>query len=352
MTSPFRIQPISQVPNWDEFVTAHPGGTIFYTRAMVSAMQATPLYEPLAIAAVKPDGEIVAMLVAVKISMPKLLPEKMSARSIFFSEPICVDDPIGLEAHRCLLAEHDRLMQDKVVFAEIRPMLDSRHSKGQCKKTHYTDLGYQHLAYKNYELDLRQNPAAIFAKMSRSRRTNIRSNQRHGLTVREANPIADLGIFYGHLMQSFSKSRVPLVDAKLFVELFKTLQPDQYRLTIAELNGKPVASTCHLIFKDRVYWWQAGMERTPGICPQGSLVWETIQWASARGQRIYDFAGAGWENEIYGPGIFKARFGGEHIQTRRYRKVYSKLRMKIAEVGYQTGANLFRYTKYESKGKA
>ena len=134
------IKPISQLPKWDDFVAAHPAGTVFHTRSMVSAMNATPLYEPLAIAVVNTKGDIVGMLVSTKISMPKLLPDKLTARSVFFSEPLCVAGAIGREAHFLLLAEHDRQMQDQVVFAEIRPMSGSKRDK-----SHYTKLSLIHI---------------------------------------------------------------------------------------------------------------------------------------------------------------------------------------------------------------
>lgn len=330
------ILPMDQVHGWDAFVQSHPDGAIFHTQEMVTAIGNTPGYEPLAIAAVRPDGQIVGLLVATKVSLAGAFPDLLSARSVMPAQPIVVPGPCGSTAMNRLLLRHDRVMRDQVVFSEIRPI-----TRGDCHGHTIKNLGYEHFEYHNYELDLRQGSDSIFANMNRMRRGNIRSNQRRGLTVREADPQQELCIFYHHLATSYKRSQVPLVDSQHFKEVFQRLPRSSYRLTFAELDGRPIASACHLIFKGRVYWWQAGTERIAGITAQASLVWDAIQWAIERGESVYDFAGAGWGDEVYGPGVFKARFGGRHLNVGRYRKVYSTLRMKVAGAGYRIARPLF-----------
>lgn len=328
--TPITIRPACQVPQWDEFIARHPGGSLFHTTAMIHAFQNTDGYEPLSLAAVNHDDEIVGLLVAVKISLAGMWPTSMTSRSIFFAEPIAVQGELGRHAIHQLMAEHDHRMSDQVVFSEIRPM-----SIADPCGDEYLQAGYEHFHYNNYELDLATSPDEIFRRMSPKRRNNIRANQRRGLTVREADPVGELATFYEHLTHSHSRSHVPLVEIGYFEQIFARFPKDQIRLTIADLNGKPIASACHLIFNGRVYWSHAGTYRIRGIAAQASLVWETIQWAIEKQHRVYDFAGAGWADEKYGPGIFKERFGGRHLNVGRYRKVYSKWRMKIAETGYR-----------------
>ena len=51
----------------------------------------------------------------------------------------------------------------------------------------------------------------------------------------------------------------------------------------------------------------------------------------------YDFGGAGWPNVPYGVRDFKASFGGELVCYGRYRKVYSRWKMALAERAYELG---------------
>lgn len=287
-------------------------------------------HKPFAIAAVSPDGKITGLMVATKISLHGAVPCNLSSRSIFFAQPITLPGAIGEQAIKRLLDEHDRVMNQQVVFAEIRPMC-----VGDPQGDLYVEAGYERFDYSNYEMKLDRDPDELFRHLNPKRRNNIRANQRRGLTVRPACPKQDLATFYDHLSQSHCRSRVPLVEIGYFEQLFHELPSDQLRLTIAEHNGKPIASACHFFFNGRVYWSHAGTYRIPGIAAQASLVWETMKWSIEQGCHTYDFAGAGRTDETYGPGIFKGRFGGEHVNVQRYRKVYSKWRMKLAETGYR-----------------
>lgn len=297
---------------------------------MVNSLNETADYQPLALAAVDGEDQIAGLFVATKISMAGIWPTSLSSRSVFFDAPIAVPGDLGCDAIESLLAEHDRRMCDQVVFSEIRPI--------SCSAVHaqtYLRSGYEHHHYSNYELDLNQSPDAIFRHMNPKRRNNIRANHRRGLFVREGDPCRELATFYDHLSQSYARSQIPLVDFGYFERVFANFSRNQIRLTFAELDGKPIASACHYAFKGRVHWSHAGTYRIRGIAAQASLVWEAIQWSIQHKHQTYDFAGAGWANEHYGPGVFKERFGGDHVDVGRYRKVYSKWRMKIAETGFR-----------------
>ena len=148
-------------------------------------------------------------------TLPGAWPSNLSSRSVFFVQPIGAPGTTGKEAIQCLLDEHDRVLSQQVVFAEIRPMCI-----GDTLGDSYEAAGYEKIDYNNYELNLKQEPDEIFRRMNPKRRNNIRANQRRGLTVREACPQKDLADFYGHLRQSHRRSRVPLVDIGFFEELF------------------------------------------------------------------------------------------------------------------------------------
>ena len=330
------LQSADETSGWDDFVQSHPRGTIFSTKRFIAAYTATPGYDPLAIAAIDSEGNILGVLVAVLIETKGPWPSVFNKRSVMFVEPIAVPGQRGIEAVRELIREHDQRMSGAAVFSEIRPV--SPWSEDQ---DWLIESGYKSLNYRNYELDLTEKLEDIFRGMSPKRRNNVRSNERRGLTVREGMPAEDMDLFFEHMQHSYQHARMPLVCRQHFVEVFASLQTRDYRLTIAELNGVPIASACHLCFGNRVFWWSAGTQRISGISAQASLVWESIQWAANQGYKVYDFAGAGWEGEDYGPGTFKARFGGQEVNCGRYRKVYSKWRMRLAVAGFMLARPLF-----------
>ncbi|MFK7736633.1 MAG: lipid II:glycine glycyltransferase FemX [Pirellulaceae bacterium] len=306
----------------------HPYGSIFHTQAMVQAYRETPGYEPIAIAC-REEGRIIGLLVSVKINSVGALAGRLGTRCVMFAEPIVCEGPAGIRAFRELLAEHDRRVANHVIFSEIRPLQIHGLSRDLL-----VSQGYEYFDYHNYVFDIDREPDEIFKSLHSKRRNNLRGNERKGLTVREGVSSSDWDVFYSHLEASYRRSRIPLVDQEHFRSTYENLTQDRCRLTIAELKGEPIGSACHLMHKNRVYCWYAGTKRMPGVYAQVSLVWEAMQWGALHGFELYDFAGAGWDGEDYGPGTFKARFGGEHLKISRYRKVYSDWRMKVAEFGY------------------
>ena len=62
--------------------------------------------------------------------------------------------------------------------------------------------------------------------------------------------------------------------------------------------------------------------------------WDEIRWSSENGLDCYDFGGAGWAGEEYGPRHFKKKFGGELVRFGRYRRVHSRFKLRLAESAY------------------
>ncbi|TWU35820.1 FemAB family protein [Novipirellula aureliae] len=348
------IQSFDQTEDWDAFVAAHPKGSIFHTAAMCRTMQATKGYEVLAIAACVGDGDVQAILVAIRISTIRSL-GRLAARSIMFAEPICSDDEIGEKCLNRLLEHHDRCVAQRTLFSEVRPVFHcgpNRYERDECvsetsafrqgEREHAVMIsrGYERLGYNNYVVDLTRPENELWNNINAKCRRDILRSERRGVTLRDGNLIDDLGVLYGHLQQSHSRSHVPLVDRSLFVAAARELPTKQVSLCIAEYQGAPIASVCNLIFKGRVFCWYAGIIRTPGIAANSMLNWDAIRRGAADGHSILDFAGAGWKGEAYGPGKFKSRFGGRLVEYGRYRRIHSKPAMKAAETVYRYARRL------------
>ena len=148
---------------WDQFVSRHPKGSIFHLSPMVRALQAAKGHTVLPLAAVDGSGEIVALLVAVRV---QTLPDpfgRLASRSIFYAEPLCHDDEFCIDALTALISLHDREMRNRVLFTEIRPLCavgPERIALERC--------GYEFLDYLNYLIDLTQPAEVLWSKLSKS----------------------------------------------------------------------------------------------------------------------------------------------------------------------------------------
>jgi serine/alanine adding enzyme len=328
------IIPFDQLPEWDRFVESHPKGTIFHTAAMVRTMKSTKRHSPFAHAAVDRFGKIHAILAAVKVSTLGRLLAPVSARSILYAEPIFLETDLGRHGLDRLLQHHDNHMRRHTLFTEVRPFHEPDAERELLKKESYEWQGYL-----NYELDLRATEQQLFSGLNKKCRNNVRSARRRGVTVREVDARNEVDRFYSMVAESYSVSKVPLSDRSLFEAAFLEMPSPTSQLFFAEYEGALAAAACFLAYKGRVIYWYAGARRIRGVAAMALLVWEAILKYSKEGYEIFDFAGAGWEGEVYGPGKFKAKFGGELTNFGRYRKVYSPWKFRLASPVYQISRN-------------
>jgi serine/alanine adding enzyme len=324
------IKEYSEIPDWDKFVQQHPKGSIFHTSAMQRSESQTKNRFPFAIGALDSQGNLCALLAAVKIETLDWVHTQLSSRSVFYSEPLFLNSSEGRQGIQQLIRKHDDFMRSQVLFAEVRPTF----STDQDSFDPLAACGYERLGYLNYELRIDLKESEIFSCLSAKRRNNVRSASRKGVEVREVEFETGIDILYHLLTISHANSKTPLVHKDFFKAAYSHLPEKSMRILIAYYQNTPLAGGCFLSFKNRVICWFAGTRRVPGIAGTSMVFWEAIRLYAALGFEIFDLAGAGWEGEEYGPGKFKSKFGGELIHCDRYRKVYSPLKKRLAEAAF------------------
>jgi len=328
---PLRLLPYQEISLWDDFIDAHPTGSIFHTTGMIRSFQATKRHAVFAYGAVDVNQRMVAALVATQVNTLGGIMAWLASRSIMHAAPIYEDTPEGRQAVRDLIQLHDSKMQKRVIFTEIRPI--------DAPTGAYDPLiesGYKYFGYSNYELNITASESDLMKGLNGKCRNNIRSTQRRGVTVETCDALLHLPICYELFKHSYARSKVPIVDQSLFEAAAVQLSPHHYRMLIARYEGKPIAAGCFLAYKNRVTCWYAGTKRIPGVAATSALFWEAICMYAREGYEIFDFAGAGWEGENYGPGRFKAKFGGELTRNGRYRKIYSSWKFRAAKGVYES----------------
>ncbi len=328
-TCPFRIATPAETDLWDAYVDEHPKASIFHTRQMVQVYSATHKHQPLAIAAVNQHGIPVAMIVSVHVKTLSGVVSRFASRAIMFAEPICNDDAEGIQGLTKLLRYHDKWMKRRALFAEVRPIWESGSERIALEK-----CGYHFLEYPNYVIDTTRTPDELWNALPTKFRSEINRARKRGVEIVEDSSSAGAQALYKLLQASYGRSRVPLPDVSLLQSAIKYLPDDYRRLAIANYQGRPVAGSLDLTFKGVVYGWYSGTERVSGLSANGLANWTVIEWASRNGHRSFDFGGAGWPGEDYGPASFKARFGGQLVHYGRYRKTYSHWKLWMAEKVY------------------
>lgn len=335
------VKPNSE--DWDAYVRQHAKGSIFHSSAMIRAFAATRGLEPYAYASMGPDGRILALLVSCHV---KTLPRfsAMSSRAVQFAEPLCDPNPKGVAALSELVAMHDKHMRSRSLLCEIRSICSPTSERDAL-----TASGYEHLDYINYVVDTKQNQEILWSKVKKNLRQKIRSTLSKGVVLRDDNTLEGVSRLHQLLKSSYGRARVPLPGLDLFENTLANLPPQCVRVRTAFLGDEPVASIISLVFGDRVFSWYGGTLRLNGLSPFACIVWDDIAWSSENGYAFYDFGGAGWPNENYGPRKFKADFGGIEVRYGRYMLTYSELRLRLAKLAFQLSRRMGAWSS-DSKG--
>lgn len=326
----FEIRNYCNIPDWDHFVRTHRNGSIHHTTQMIRCEERTKLHQPFAYGALDAEGCLSAIIVAVRVSTFAGLPSQVTSRSIFYAEPICVEGQKGRDAVEELLEKHDEYMSSRALFAEVRPINEVADSE-----VPLSEVGYQRLGYLNYELSLEGSEADLFDRVGPKVRNNVRSATRQGVTVEQVEPSEHVNLVYELLEYSYARSRTPMVDRSHFEAASRAFAPDQLKVLIARQGDRAISVGCFLSFKDRITCWYAGTRRIPGLPAMSLVFWEAIRQFASDGYKVFDFAGAGWQGESYGPGKFKRKFGGLQTNYGRYRKVYAPWMMLAAQSVYK-----------------
>ena len=105
---------------------------------------------------------------------------------------------------------------------------------------------------------------------------------------------------------------------------------------LAYIEGKPVAVSVELLYKDVIYGWYNGMDRAySSYSPNELIMWHILRWGAENNYRLYDFGGAGKPDEDYGVRDFKAKFGGDLVNYGRNKYIASPSLYKFTEFGYK-----------------
>lgn len=317
-------------PAWDQFVEEHPKGSVFHTSEMLRVYQATKGYRPLALAALGSDGQIAALLTAVRVqTLPGPL-GGLSSRSIYYAEPLCADTPASIDALTQLIEQHDAMMSRSVLFTEVRPIFAPGPERAALER-----CGYEYMEYLNYIVDVTRPIETLWSELHNSAQRAVRQCERRGIKVREVQPETAIDEFYPLLKMSFAHSGVPLADRSMFdASVGELVSSGKIKFFAAYDTDVAMAMDSVLTFKGRVYLWYAGLRRSVGS-PCTYLRWHVMQWAHDNGYQLCDSGGAGWPNIPYGVRDFKRKFGGELVQYGRYRKVYAPWKLAIAERAYR-----------------
>jgi len=321
------------IEEWGKFVLEQPGGNIFHTPQMMEVFKRTKGFEPRVYAALSSQGDILSLILSVKIHTLSRLLGKFNTRTVCFGGILFSNnhhqeaDAIGKLIRSC-----NEFNEKGALFTEIRNLTDTSAIM-ETLVTH----GFLYEEYLNYLINLDQPEAAIWKIITRQHRQCIKKSETFGVHVREIKERDEIATFYHMIQKTYSRVKVPGPDSTLFEATFDVLVPiGMAKLLLAIKDDIPIGAAALLLYKDSVYVWYLGSDEAYfKLYPNHILVWESIKIGKKKGLRFLDFLGAGRPSEEYGVRNFKSRFGGPLTNFGRYYKIHSRLALNLSKGAYE-----------------
>jgi hypothetical protein len=292
---------------------------------MRDVFAATKNYEP-AILATEMDGEIEDLLLGCIIKEGGGLKGAFSSRAIVTGGPLSKRGAI-----KEIMKAFDEAVGPDSLYAQFRNLRDM-----SSRRPAFEGLSYAYEDHINYVHDLTRPIDEIWKGFNTSRRRGIKKAERGGVSVREAEEDEDVELLYGLLRETYRAAGVPLADRSLFTSAWRVLKPvNMIRIVLGAKGKDTLAGRLYLTYRGTIYEWYAGGSSVGKEEHANELlVWDTMQWGSRNGFRLFDFGGAGKPGEDYGPGEFKRLFGGTMTSFGRFEKVFHPIKHMIGRKGY------------------
>lgn len=317
---------------WRGFVEQHPAGNIFHTPEMYQVFAQAKNHQPLLWAATDGEGQVLALLLPVQITLRDGLLRRLTTRAVVYGSVLYDPSPVGEEALAGLLRTYVHETGREVLFTELRNLSDLSPVQPVLNNN-----GFAYEDHLNYLVDLSRPPEAVLQSMGKRTRKKIRRALRQGeVMIEEVKRREQVVLCYELLRRTYATARVPLADRSLFEAAFDVLHPrGMIKFLLARIDDSYVAGSVELVYKDTIYGWYGGMDRAYShYIPNELLLWHIFRWGAENGHKVYDFGGAGKPDEEYGVRDFKAKFGGELVCFGRNIYVHAPALMRLSRWAY------------------
>lgn len=300
---------------------------------MYDVYKNTKNHEPIVLAIFNEAGDILAITNALVIQEIRGPLGIFTARSVIQGGPLWVDEKDGLKAVQLLMNSYDKIAQKKGLYTEIRmfsefPELNPIISNcGYVFEEHFNAL----INLTNISIE------DLWEKIKRDKKRGIKKGEQMGIVIEECTKKEDIRIVYELIKETYENARVPLADKTLFEAAFNILVPKKKAVFLfANYKGERIATQVALMDQKTIYAWYTGAKRNYlSFHPGDLLIWHLLKWGVENGYSVFDFGGGGTKEKNVNLREYKARFGTEFPEYGRYKKVYSPIKLKIAEIGFE-----------------
>jgi len=281
----------------NKFVSKNKYATIFQTGHMLDIYHDVPNCEPLALAAVDDNGEILASLVSIKFTEISEI-GYLSSHITIRDAPLWVNSECGKSAALELINKHDKITKKGSLYNRIysNSNVDMPDLLCSCDYNYEDNL--------NFFIDLNRTEEELWSSLGKKKRNGIRKAQKNNVVIKEVENYDELKSFYKLLSETSETAKIPVKDFKLFYNVYNLLVPKGLsKIYLATYDGLPIAGILTLNYNNTIYDWYACSSRKHlHLHPNEYLVWNILSWGAKNGYSTFDFGGSRQsESKVYCP---------------------------------------------------
>lgn len=297
--------------DWQRLIDKSETSSFFQTKECYDFYAALSFMQPF-VFGVQENGELKGILSGYLIADGNKLKQFFSRRAIV-PGGLLLDKEISSQAITTLLQKAVAELKRKAIYIEIRNYNDYSAFRSTIEET-----GFSYRAHLNFHVDT-TNSEEMFQRLSESKRRQLKTARREGVTWLETKDLEDVKAFYSCLHTLYkTKIKLPLFPCEFFEKLVKL--PHGKLLVVKHKNKVIGGIACVFIEGHTLYeWFVCGDEKVKNeLFPSVVATYAGIEFAYQHNIPRFDFMGAGKPDKGYGVRDFKSKFGGELVEHGRF----------------------------------
>ena len=314
------IQEISDKAQWNSFLTSQPRGHLLqsYEWGELNQYLGGHIYRLGALE----NGRLIGSMMLTVSPVPIPLPVPgMRFNWLYSSRGPTVERPDSPALTSLIESVQKITRAERVVVLRLEPNIADDDPQLDRWLATYHKLGFQtnHNAVhgrRSWVLDIKPDEEQLLANFKMTWRQNVRSAERKGVTIREAQNEADFDAYYELLKVTSERDAFFIHNKDYHREILRQFsEKGDAVLYLAEHEGEAIAAKMLIRFGD--WCWDmfgASSNNKRNLKPTYLLQYRCIQWAKARGCSYFDFRTIPEilepGEEMWGVYEYKKGFGG------------------------------------------
>jgi FemAB-related protein (PEP-CTERM system-associated) len=284
---------------WDAYVNGSPASSLYHLHAWGDVIRATFGHEAIYLSAVAEDGQLAGILPLVQLRS-RVFGNMLVSVPYFNYAGICAErDDV-----------HDRLFESAVDLARQRgsDFLELRYEGGwrpdlPCKTTKVA-----------MRRPLPGSADELWKELGSKLRNQVQRPRKEGMTA-VVGRTERLDDFYAVFSANMRDLGTPVYPKAFFRNILQTF-PEQTWIAVVYAGPQPVAAGFLAGFRDRVEIpWASSLRAFNRLSPNMLLYWSCLEFACARGYRVFDFGRSTRGESTY---RFKEQWGAAPSQLYWY----------------------------------